>query len=79
MEEYKVVVEAVHMPGHKAETVINLSQEATSAGGMGAEMPLCTRAIAGFVYLMGIAGVAMAYMSWKQKKKYAREEKEQKW
>lgn len=75
MEEYKVVVEAVHMPGHKAEKVINLSQEAAGAGGMGTEMPLYTRAIAGFGYLIGIAGVAMAYMSWKQKKKYEKGEK----
>ncbi len=72
MEEYRVVVEAVHMPGHKAETVINLSQEAAgaSAGGMGTEMPLYTRAIAGFGYLIGLAGAAMLYMGWKQKKRY---------
>jgi len=72
MKEYTVVVDAVHMPGHKAETVINLSQEAASAGagGMGTGMPLYTRAIAGFGYLIGLAGAALAYMGWKQKKKY---------
>jgi hypothetical protein len=74
MKEYTVVVDAVHMPGHKAETVINLSQEAASAGagagGMGTEMPLYTRAIVGFGYLIGLAGAAMLYMSWKMKKKY---------
>ena len=72
MKEYTVVVDAVHMPGHKAETVINLSQEAASAGagGMGTEMPLYTRAIAGFGYLIGLAGAAMLYMSWKMKKKW---------
>ena len=72
MKEYTVVVDAVHMPGHKAETVINLSQEAASAGagGMGTEMPLYTRAIAGFGYLIGLAGAALAYMGWKMKKKY---------
>ena len=76
MEEYTVVVEAVHMPGHRAETLINLSQEAAGAGigagavGMGTEMPLYTRAIAGFGYLIGLAGAAMAYMGWKMKKKY---------
>ena len=72
MKEYTVVVDAVHMPGHKAETVINLSQEAAGAGagGMGTEMPLYTRAIAGFGYLIGLAGAALAYMGWKQKKKY---------
>ena len=72
LEEYKVVVEAVHMPGHKAETVINISQEAVgaSAGGMETEMPLYTRTIAGFGYLIGLAGAAMAYMGLKMKKKY---------
>jgi len=68
MKEYTVVVDAVHMPGHKAETVINLSQEAASAGET--EMPLYTRTIAGFGYLIGLAGAALAYMGWKQKKKY---------
>ncbi|MGB7533835.1 MAG: carboxypeptidase-like regulatory domain-containing protein [Halobacteriota archaeon] len=73
MKEYTVVVDAVHMPGHKAETVINLSQEAVSAGAGsagGTEMPLYTRTIAGFGYLIGLAGAAMLYMGWKQKKKY---------
>ena len=73
MKEYTVVVDAVHMPGHKAETVINLSQEAAGAGAGsagGTEMPLYTRAIAGFGYLVGLAGAAMAYAGWKLKKKY---------
>ncbi|MCW3133457.1 MAG: carboxypeptidase-like regulatory domain-containing protein [Methanophagales archaeon] len=71
VDSYTVVVDAVHMPGHKAEAVINLSQETagTSAGGMGTEMPLYTRTIAGFGYLIGLAGAAMLYMSWKLKKK----------
>jgi nickel transport protein len=64
----------VHMPGHKAEAVINLSQEAAGvsagAAGMETEMPLYTRAIAGFGYLIGLTGAAMAYMGWKLKKKY---------
>jgi len=33
MEEYTVAVDAVHAPGHKAETVINLSHVAAGAGG----------------------------------------------
>jgi len=72
MEEYTVAVDAVHMPGHKAETVINLSQVATGAGAGsagGIEMPLYTRIIAGFGYIIGLAGAAMVYMSWKLKKK----------
>jgi len=76
MEEYTVVVDAVHMPGHKAEAVINLTQEAAGAGigadagGIETEMPLYTRAIAGFGYLIGLAGAAMLFIGWKLKKKY---------
>jgi len=73
MEEYKVVVNATHMPGHKGKTTINLSQ--VSADGAGTEMQLYTRIIAGFGYLIGIAGAAMAYMGWKQKKRYEKGEK----
>ena len=40
-------------------------------------MPLYSRIIAGFGYLIGIAGAAMAYMGWKQKKKYKLGDKEQ--
>jgi len=74
MEGYMVVVNATHMPGHRGETTINLS---AGAGGTGAELPLYSRIIAGFGYLIGIAGAAMAYMGWKQKKKYERGDKEQ--
>jgi len=73
MEEYTVAVDAVHMPGHKAETVINLSQASVGAGAGsagGIEMPLYTRIIAGFGYIIGLAGVAMAYVGWKLKIKY---------
>jgi len=73
MEEYTVTVDAVHMPGHKEETVINLSQAAAGAGtdsAGGTEMPLFTRIIAGLGYLIGLAGAAMAYVGWKLKKKY---------
>ncbi len=70
MEEYTVAVDAVHAPGHKAETVINTSQEGAGAGGTGTEMPLYTRVIAGFGYLIGLAGAAMVYMGWRLKKKY---------
>ena len=77
MDEYRVVVNATHMPGHRGETTINLGQDVAEAGGTGAELPLYSRIIAGFGYLIGIAGAAMAYMGWKQKKKYEREDKEQ--
>jgi nickel transport protein len=77
MGEYMVVVNATHMPGHRGETTINLSQNVAEAGGTGAELPLYSRIIAGFGYLIGIAGAAMAYMGWKQKKKYELGDKEQ--
>ena len=74
MEEYLVTVDAVHMPGHKAKTVINLGQVAAGAGADagsagGTEMPLYMRIIAGLGYLLGLAGAAMGYMGWKLKKK----------
>ena len=70
MDNYTVVVNATHMPGHRGETTITLGQEVAGVGGVSAEMPLYTRIIAGFGYLIGIAGAAMAYMGWKWKKKY---------
>lgn len=70
MDNYTVAVNATHMPGHRGETMIALGQEVAGAGGVSAEMPLYTRIIAGFGYLIGIAGAAMAYMGWKWKKKY---------
>lgn len=66
IEEYKVVVESPG--GHKGETVVNLTQAASP--GDGTEMPLYARVIAGFGYLLGLAGAAMLYMGWKQKKNY---------
>ena len=72
MGEYTVTVDAVHMPGHKAETVINLSQASAGAGAGGAggtETPLYVRVAAGLGYLIGLAGAAMVYMCWKLKKK----------
>lgn len=65
VEEYKVVVESPG--GHKGETVVNLTHAAST--GEGTEMPLYTRVIAGFGYLLGLAGAAMAYSGWKMKKK----------
>ena len=80
MDYYRVVVNATHMPGHSGNTEINLSHGVSGAnadaGGTGAEMPLYARIISGFGYLIGIAGAAMAYMGWKQKKKYEKGEKE---
>ena len=73
IEEYTVTVDAVHMPGHKGDIVINMSQAAAGDGAGsagGTEMPLYTRVVAGMGYLLGLAGAAMVYMSWRLKKKY---------
>jgi len=75
MDEYEVVVDATHMPGHRGETTINLGQVSAGADGAETEMPLYSNIIAGFGYLIGIAGFAMAYMYWKQKKRYEKEQK----
>ena len=63
-KEYRVVVEAVHMPGHKAEITINLTQSVD----LKKEMPLYSKILAGFGYLLGLAGIAMIYVSWKKSK-----------
>jgi len=55
MNNYTAVVNATHMPGHKGENAINLNQGGADAGGMEVEMPLYTRVIAGFGYLIGVA------------------------
>ena len=59
---WKIVAEH---SGHK-KTVIMESTEAQSGGGL--EMPLYTRIIAGFGYLVGIAGIAMLIISRKAKR-----------
>ncbi len=60
---YKVVVDAVHMPGHKAEVTINLTKSVCTQ-----ETPLYQNIIAGFGYLIGLAGIAMVYLGWKKGK-----------
>lgn len=61
---YEVVVEAVHMPGHRARAVIDLAAGRVEA----AEMPLYLRVLAGLGWLMGLAGAAMAYVGWRRGK-----------
>jgi len=68
VSEYRVVVEATHMPGHRAEMVLNLSaapQEAKTT-----ELPLIARIFAGFGYLLGLAGASTLYIGLKLKKRY---------
>ena len=78
VNDYTVVVNATHtthISGYKGETRINLSQAGIGADEPGMEMSLYARIVAGFGYLSGVAGAAMIYMGWKQKKRYDRGEK----
>lgn len=72
INKYKVTVQATHMPGHRAERMVNLKDIGVS-NEEGRELPLFSRIIAGFGYLAGIAGASMAYMGWREKKKYGKE------
>lgn len=71
VNEYKIIVESTHLPGHRAERVVNLKSIGVSKGKK-EELPLFSRIIAGFGYLIGIAGVSMAYIGWRDKKKYGK-------
>ena len=67
--EYRIVVEATHMPGHMAEVMVNL----TGVQEIGEErMPAYVRTFAGLGYLIGLAGAAMLYMGWKLKREHDR-------
>ncbi len=65
--KYRIRVEAVHMPGHVKEVVIDLK----SAGGqsVGEELPLYARILAGLGWLMGLAGASMMYVSWRSRRR----------
>lgn len=67
-DKYKVVLEPIHMPGHKVEDTINLTSPATSPE-ENKELPLFAKVMAGFGYLAGIAGISLAYISWREKRK----------
>lgn len=52
--------------GHKGIVEINLASAPSS--GEEQELPLYMRIAAGFGYLLGLAGIALAYSSWKKNK-----------
>lgn len=70
VENYKVVLESV---GHREEVSVNLGEAPSKKGEE--EIPLYARIVAGFGYLLGLAGAGMAYMGWRLKKKYEEEGK----
>ena len=55
--EYRILVEQT---GHRAEIDLDL-ESGTSTGSESAELPLVARVVAGFGYLLGLAGIAMIY------------------
>jgi len=68
--EYLTIV--VEQLGHKAEVSIGTGVESDS----GEEMPLYLRVIAGFGYLIGLAGIVSFYSAWKLNKRSKIKEKE---
>lgn len=72
--KYKVVLESTHMPGHREEKVINLKAAGTS-GEENEELPLLTKVLAGLGYLVGLAGISSAYVSWREKRKIVKKRK----
>ena len=67
--EYLTIV--VEQLGHKSEVKVGTGVE----GDSGEEMPLYLRVIAGFGYLLGLAGIACLYIAWKRNKRVKAERK----
>jgi len=66
---YRVVVESTHIPGHRAETVINLAAPGSAETGESfAAIPLYARVVAGLGWLLGLAGAAMVYTGWRARR-----------
>ncbi len=61
----------VEQLGHKSDVKIGTGVESDSSD----EMPLYIRVIAGFGYLMGMAGIACLYLAWKRNKNIKNEVK----
>lgn len=68
-DKYKVVLESTHLPGHREEKVINLKAAGTSGEENEEQLLLLTKVLAGLGYLVGLAGISSAYVSWKRRKK----------
>ena len=58
VNEYKVVVDAVNMPGHRSEEIISLTSMDV---GDDEKMPTYLRVAAGLGYIFGIAGIVIGY------------------
>ena len=60
--EYLVI--EVEQTGHRAEVTLG-----TGVGGSGEEIPPYQAAIAGLGYLLGLAGIASLYVTWRMRRK----------
>ena len=65
--EYLII--EVEQTGHKAEVTLG-----TAAGSSDEEVPPYQAAIAGLGYLLGVAGIATLYATWRLKKKEGEDE-----
>ena len=62
---YRVEVESTHLPGHRVETIVNISAIKSAGEGIsgGTELPPYQGIIAGVGYLLGLAGIVMIYLA----------------
>jgi len=65
---YRVEVESTHLPGHRAETIVNITAIHSGEEDIGreTELPPYQGIIAGLGYLVGLAGIAMIYLARQQ-------------
>ncbi|MEA3254423.1 MAG: hypothetical protein U9Q22_01145 [Candidatus Altiarchaeota archaeon] len=66
VKAYRIEVEATHMPGHRAETILNMSAIGSNDGDAG--IPVYAGVIAGLGYLFGLTGLSLMYVHWKKQK-----------
>ncbi len=67
VKEYRIVVEPTDLPGHKAETILNMTQLQSCESGEG--MPTYLGVISGLGYLAGLAGLSSMWIYRKKQKK----------
>lgn len=70
---YKIVVEATHIPGHRAEAIVNLNKTINSGSGEKVEpkqeISLYLQITIGLVCLFGLLVVSLVYLFYKHKNK----------
>jgi len=68
VDAYRVEVESTHMPGHRAEKIVNLTSGQSWGEGTDEStgLPPYQGILAGIGYLFGLAGIAMIYVARKK-------------